>query len=83
MGQWGNELIFCVAFRQGLKNEKRGLLVPWLYMCLGARAIFYSMHTAEWCGVVKAGIVKCNGTRARTIEEYLFPVLSFSLFGNL
>ena len=33
-------------------------------MCLGARAIFYSMHTAEWCGygVVKTGIVKCNGT---------------------
>ena len=43
--------------------------MPWLYMCLGARAIFYSMHTAEWCGVVKAGIVKCNGTRARTIEH--------------
>ena len=44
-------------------------------MCLGARAIFYSMHTAEWCGygVVKDGIVKCNERRVTTIhQEYLF-----------
>ena len=49
-------------------------------MCLGARAIFYSMHTAEWCGygVVKAGIVKCNGT----CNNILFIILLLDLPGN-